>query len=75
MAHRVKILMKEFVTHNVIRFILEKPANYEFKPGQATLVSIDMDGWQEEKRPFTFTSLNNDLILEFTIKIYPEHNG
>lgn len=71
----VKILMKEYITHDVIRFVLEKPEGYEFTPGQATDVSINLSGWEKEKRPFTFTSLNEDKVLEFVIKIYPEHEG
>ena len=71
----VKILMKEHVTHNVIRFVLEKPAGYSFTPGQATDVSINLPGWKDQARPFTFTSLNEDKVLEFIIKIYPEHEG
>ena len=77
--YKTKILMTEFVTHNVKRFILEKPEGYKFTPGQATEVSIANENCPEnlkgEKRPFTFTSLNNDKILEFTIKGYPEHDG
>lgn len=75
MAHKQKILLKEFVTHDVIRFIIEKPENYKFKPGQATTISINSPDWNNKKRPFTFTSKNNDLVLEFIIKIYPEHGG
>jgi ferredoxin-NADP reductase len=75
MRYIAKILKIEPVTYNVKRFILEKPKNFKFIPGQATDVSINLPKWKEEKRPFTFTSLNDDLILEFTIKSYPEHNG
>src|SRR5205085_5943733 len=32
-------------------------------------------GWKEEKRPFTFTSLNEWPYIEFTIKIYNDHKG
>ena len=67
--------MKEFVTHDVFRFILEKPKKYVFTPGQATEISVNKPGWEDKKRPFTFTSLKDDLVLEFTIKIYPEHKG
>jgi ferredoxin-NADP reductase len=38
-------------------------------------VSIDSPEWQKEKRPFTFTSLNEWPHLEFTTKIYPERKG
>lgn len=75
MAHKVKILDTEMVTHDVRHLTFEKPDGYEFEPGQATEVSIDKDNWRDEKRPFTFTSLNEDEHLEFVIKIYPDHNG
>lgn len=71
MEHISKILMKEFVTHDTLRFIAEKPENYKFAPGQATEVSINKEEWKDKKRPFTFTSLSEDKVLEFTIKIYP----
>jgi glycine betaine catabolism B len=74
-THIVKILSAEPVTHNVRRFRVEKPEGYTFNPGQATEVSINLPEWKEEKRPFTFTSLNEQPFLEFTIKIYSDHNG
>ncbi|XLS27413.1 FAD-binding oxidoreductase [Flavobacteriaceae bacterium M23B6Z8] len=75
MEHKIILKNIEFVTHNVLRLVTEKPENYSFNPGQATELSIDKDGWRDEKRPFTFTSLPEDSTLEFTIKIYPSHNG
>ena len=63
------------VTHDVRCFRLEKPVDYSFVPGQATDLAIDKDGWRDEKRPFTFTSLNSDPYLEFTIKSYSDHDG
>lgn len=71
----VKILDTKWVTHNVRRFQVEKPEGYQFVPGQATEVSLDIPGWENERRPFTFTSLNDWNFLEFTIKIYPDHKG
>ena len=71
----VKIISIEPVTHNVKRFTLEKPKDYSFNPGQATEVSINTPGLKEERRPFTFTCLPEDDHLEFTIKIYSDHNG
>src|SRR6185503_12929638 len=44
-------------------------------PGQATEVAINKNGWREEKRPFTFTSLPMHSYLEFTIKTYRERKG
>ncbi len=75
MPHAVRILSVDPVTHNVRRFTCEKPQGFSFEPGQATEVSLDQDGWRDEKRPFTFTSLPDDENLEFTIKIYPDHDG
>lgn len=77
MSKEYKITIKEVeaVTRNVGRFVTTKPEGYSFRPGQATEVSIAKDGWKDEKRPFTFTSLPEDLLLEFTIKIYPEKDG
>ena len=71
----VKILSIDEVTHDVKRFKFEKPDGYSFIPGQATDVSINVPSLREEKRPFTFTSLNSAAYLEFTIKIYSDHNG
>ena len=75
MEHIVKIKTVEKVTHDVKRFQCEKPEGYDFIPGQATEVSINKKGWEEERRPFTFTSLNESPVLEFTIKIYNDHPG
>lgn len=71
----VKIKSLEYLNHDVIQIITDRPENYTFKPGQATDVSIEKNGWKEEKRPFTFTSLPEDADLQFIIKIYPSHNG
>lgn len=73
--YNVKILESFFVTHDVKSFIVERPENYTFEPGQATEVSINKNGWKEEKRPFTFTSLPEENFLQFIIKSYPEHKG
>ncbi len=73
--HIVKILSIHDVTHNVRAYRIEKPSGYRFGPGQATDVSINKEGWREEKRPFTFTSLNEYPYLEFTIKSYLDHPG
>lgn len=75
MEHYVKIKSVTQVTHNVKQFRFEKPSGYEFTPGHATEVSINKEGWRDEKRPFTFTCLKGEDYLEFTIKIYPEHDG
>ncbi|MBV4358659.1 FAD-binding oxidoreductase [Pinibacter aurantiacus] len=63
------------VARNVKSFRLEKPKDYDFVPGQATELSINKEDWKEEKRPFTFTALEEQPYLEFTIKRYPDHRG
>lgn len=73
--HKVKILKLEDVTHDVKRFTLERPVGYSFQPGQATEVAINKPEWKNERRPFTFTGLNEDTHLEFTIKRYADHKG
>jgi len=70
---RVKSIDK--VTHDVLQIVTEKPQHLMFTPGQATEVSINKKGWENERRPFTFTCLPDDSYLEFTIKTYPSHNG
>lgn len=75
MEHIVKILSTQDITHDVRAYRLEKPAGYGFEPGQATELSINKEGWENEKRPFTFTSLNEWPYLEFTIKSYQDHQG
>ncbi|MEB8327766.1 FAD-binding oxidoreductase [Flavobacteriaceae bacterium KMM 6897] len=73
--HIVKILEAHYITHDVKRFAVEKPAGYDFIPGQATEVSINLPEWKDQLRPFTFTSLRDIGHLEFMIKIYDDHNG
>lgn len=71
----VKILNTEYVTHDVKRFVVEKPIGYKFIPGQATEISINIPELLKEKRPFSFTGLNSWTTLEFMIKIHRERNG
>jgi ferredoxin-NADP reductase len=73
--HVVKINSIYHVNHDVLRVVTERPDEYNFTPGQATDISINKEGWKEEKRPFTFTSLPEDENLEFHIKTYPDREG
>lgn len=75
MNHPTTLLMKEFVTHDVLRLILRRPEGFVFEPGQGVDLSIDSDDWREQSRPFTPTSTTTDGVLEFTIKIYADHAG
>jgi len=71
----VRIQSIQNITHDVLQIVTEKPANFNFTPGQATEISINKTGWKAEKRPFTFTSLPGSDFLEFTIKIYTSHKS
>lgn len=65
----------EKITPDVLQFKTSKPSDLQFKPGQATELFINKEGYKEEGRPFTFTSLPEHDDLEFTIKTYPDHDG
>lgn len=75
MEHASTVLMTEFVTHDVKRFILSKPLGLSYEPGEGVELAIDEPQWRDQGRPFTPTSLPADEVLEFTIKEYPEHHG
>ena len=71
----VKVLRADFITHNVKRFVVEKPSGLAYLPGQAVDISINKPGLQDELRPFTFTSVPASNYLEFIVKIYSDHDG
>ncbi len=75
MAQTVKIISVEHLTHDVLRIVAEKPTGLNFIAGQAVDISLPKQGWEQELRAFTFTSLPEDEHIEFTIKTYPVHNG
>ncbi len=70
--YKVKILEMENITHDVKKFVVEKPKGFTFLPGQHT--HFFLPGF-EKKKQFTMTSLPEDNFLEFIIKIYKERNG
>jgi len=75
MRLKARILMTEFVTHDVKRFILTKPKGFKFVPGQGALMAINKAGLRDEGHPFTPTSLPDDPVIEFTIKGYARRHG
>lgn len=75
MAYTVKIQQILPLTHDVKQIKTEKPKDYSFISGQATDVAINKKKWEDEKRPFSFTSLPEDDQLEFVIKSYRDHDG
>lgn len=74
-VYTVKVLDTEYIAHNVKRFVVKKPADFQYIPGYSTSLAINLPGWEDQWRDFTFTSLNSWDYLEFIIKIYDEHNG
>jgi ferredoxin-NADP reductase len=77
MSNNFIVTVEEIIprTHNVKTFRVTKPAGFTFTPGQATDLSINEEGWKENKHPFTFTCLPSDDYLEFTIKLYDNPKG
>ena len=77
MSNNFIVTVKEIIprTHNVKTFRVTKPAGFTFTPGQATDLSLNEEGWKDNKHPFTFTCLPSDDYLEFTIKLYDNPKG
>ena len=75
MSHTLTLQSIRPLTHDVNELTFERPEGYDFTPGQATDFALDRDGWRDEKRPFTFSSLPGADQLQFTIKSYPSHDG
>lgn len=73
--HKLTLRAVSPVTHDVNRYLFDRPDGYDFTPGQATELAIDKEGWRDEKRPFTFVSDPDEPSLEFCIKSYPDHDG
>lgn len=74
-SYIVKVFQAFYITHDVKCFRVEKPAGYDFIPGQATEISINLPLWTNQLRPFTFTCTRDVDYLEFMIKIYTDHDG
>jgi len=73
MNYTVELLMSQFVTHDVKRFIVSKPPGFSVEPGQGVELAINRPGLSDQGRPFTPTGLADDRVLEFTIKGYADH--
>lgn len=75
MTQTLTLKRTQNVTHDTYALRFRRPADLKFEPGQATMLSVQKDGWRNEERPFTFTSQPEDDHLEFVIKAYPSHDG
>lgn len=70
--YRTKVLHKQEINHNVMRFHIQKPYGYIFTPGQAIDLSIDKPGYELEVAPFTIINDVSSSFLELIIKIRPD---
>ncbi|MBK1629904.1 flavodoxin reductase [Thiohalocapsa halophila] len=75
MPHDATLMMRELVTHDVQRLLLSRPDGLDWLPGQGVELALDQEGFRDEWRPFTPTSLLEDRLLELTVKRYPEEDG
>ncbi|KIN74199.1 FAD-binding oxidoreductase [Sulfitobacter guttiformis] len=75
MTHVLTLQSKVQLTPDTHRYVFNKPDGLDFEAGQATELTLMKDGWRDEPRPFTFTSLPDESTLEFVIKSYPDHDG
>jgi|TARA_B110000908_G_scaffold159656_1_gene202077 ferredoxin-NADP reductase len=75
MTHTLTLQSKEQLTPDTYRYVFDKPEGLNFEAGPATELTLMKDGWRDEARPFTFTSLPDENALEFVIKSYPDHDG
>lgn len=73
--YKLKITEITPIVNKVFKIRTNKPANYKYSAGQATDLKLQYKEWENQDRPFTFTSLPKDNYLEFIIKTYPEHEG
>jgi len=73
--HSSRLLLREIMTHDVQRYILQKPAGFSFTPGQALNLALDEPEWRDQPRPFTLTNRVDDEVLELMIKSYGSHDG
>lgn len=73
--HLVRVLSITKLTHNVKAYRVEKPDGYTFRAGQAAELAINVNGWADEPRPFSFTGLASAPELEFIVKSYRDHDG
>ncbi len=73
--HIVKVLETSLLTHNVKRFLVQKPKGCAFVPGQATEISINKPNPQRRVTAIYPGQPSARRYLEFIIKIYPDHHG
>lgn len=73
--YKLRLLKADYLTHDVKRFLFEKPDGFVYRPGQSARVSVNKPGWEDKVRPFAFTSLGIWPEVEFIVKIRDERDG
>jgi ferredoxin-NADP reductase len=68
MDYALKIMSIEEEPNDIRKFILPKPTNYKFIPGQLVNIAINKPGLEENKRLCPFFSLNNEFYIEVIFK-------
>ncbi len=69
---KATLLMHEFMTHDTRRFIVSRPGNLDWTPGQGVELNLLKSGNGVGGHPFTPVSLADDRVLEFLIKRYAD---
>lgn len=65
--HRGRILHHESVNPVITSIIVEKPDGFDFEPGDAVQLALDIEGKREDKNPMAIASLPHQRRLEFFI--------
>lgn len=73
--HKVRIIKKRYLNHNVISVTIERPVDYLFTAGQAIEVAIEEPKFKHDAAPFTLSGLSNSPTLEIIFKVYLSHSG
>lgn len=75
MEFKVKVLAAVQHNENIKHFVIQKPDDYGFTPGQAMEISLDFYGISDVKRAFSITCTSDTPNLEFMAKINPQTDG
>ena len=71
MEHKIRLLSKKRLNHDVSLFKFEKPLNFKFVPGHSIMASINKPSLIKAQIPLSFISENENPFIEFIIKNYP----
>lgn len=75
MAYHLTLKRIEPVTHDTHHLVFDRPAGFDYAPGQGVELHLLKEGWEDKGRPFTPVTLPDESTLEFVIKSYPDHHG